>query len=54
MKFKECFQFESEASPVCLITAAYKSALMVRFVVSLHLPLEEFLGWMVMVEMPGL
>ena len=37
-----------------LISTAYKSALMVRFVVSLHLPMEEFLGCTGMVEMPEL
>ena len=37
-----------------LISMVYKSVLMVRFVVSLHLPLGEFFGCMVMVEMPGL
>ena len=39
-----------------LVATAYKSALMVRllFHISLYLPLEESLGCMFMVEMPGL
>ena len=53
MKFINAYDLK-DASPICYITTAYESALMVRFVISLHLPLEEFLDCMVMVEMPGL
>ena len=66
MKFKECLHFEQSVveklpSFVKLVSpfrkTTSKSALMVRFVVSLLLhicmPLEEFLGCMVDTEMPG-
>ena len=67
MKFKKCLQFEQSVveklpSYVKLVSPfrkpTSKSALVVRFVVSLFLhicmPLEEFLGCMVVAEMPGM
>ena len=57
IKLKECLEFEQSIVVISIsFQKAYKSTFLVRFVVALilHICHGEFLGCMLVVEMPGM